>query len=499
PDARVNGKLLIPYSGDPVAPQIEREILDTQITPVDLQPEPIIGNPISNLLFEGYHDGVGSNYFIRGFMNRVLKGLDEDDYSYTVSNFPTVSGDLDYIFAQSGECALDLYGNAVFFEYIDELSKNINFRLDPSVQNSKSAILASAESLNIDSTDLEDCVDSKKHLPEVLDDIRRGRSKGVFADAIFVNGEYIQIVPTTIATEEVIQSLHMVVREKLGKIKTRDLQSEPKLGAGSKVVEIYLGNNDIASANGWKVLREVLPSLQDVSIEFRNLPFVHLDNNYYGAQVGECVLDDSNDETFFRYLDALYSDTSSLGTGGVDEGEASGGRAALVAESVGLELDDIIDCIEDGVFLSEVLDDIRVSQVNNIISTPAYVVGGKVLEGVPSAADLLSFIQSSLPSTSSAVRSFPLSVTGSSISGTCSNGCFYDSYCIPAGFRVTQDNVGSYCISSGSLNQQLATGDSCNNNYECATNFCSNSICAEYREAKISFFEKLALFFRKIF
>ena len=285
----------------------------------------------------------------------------------------------------------------------------------------------------------------------------------------------------------------------MGKIKTRDLQQEPKLGSGSKTITVYLAHNDLASAKGWNVLREILPSLQDFSVEFRNLPFVYLDNNYYGAQVGECVLDDSNDETFFRYLDALYSDTNSLGTGGVDEGEAAGGRAALVAESIGLDLDDIVDCIEDGDFISEVLDDIRVSQVNNIISTPTFVVDSKVLEGVPSAADLLSFIQSSLPPTSSAIRSFPLSVTGSSVEGACSSGCFYNSYCIPTGFRVMQDNVGSYCLSSGSLTQQLAAGNSCSNNYECSTNFCSNSVCAEYREQRISFLERLSSFFRRLF
>jgi len=80
-----------------------------------------------------------------------------------------------------------------------------------------------------------------------------------------------------------------------------------------------------------------------------------------------------------------------------------------------------------------------------------------------------------LPSTTTIVECTP---------GLCS-GCFDDDSCIPYGIRLEKDNIPSYCDIDGNIKSQKTkdpvTGDwsTCQNNYECKTNICSDGQCVE--------------------
>jgi cysteine-rich repeat protein len=61
--------------------------------------------------------------------------------------------------------------------------------------------------------------------------------------------------------------------------------------------------------------------------------------------------------------------------------------------------------------------------------------------------------------------------------GICSGCQTSNSGCVKFGGRFIDSGAQSYCDIDGQTYQQKADGGSCNNNYECAVNFCSNGKC----------------------
>lgn len=64
--------------------------------------------------------------------------------------------------------------------------------------------------------------------------------------------------------------------------------------------------------------------------------------------------------------------------------------------------------------------------------------------------------------------------------GICS-GCLIEGSerCIPYGFRLDVDGVNSYCEIDGELLGQKPAEESCQNNYECSSNSCSDGVCLD--------------------
>lgn len=80
----------------------------------------------------------------------------------------------------------------------------------------------------------------------------------------------------------------------------------------------------------------------------------------------------------------------------------------------------------------------------------------------------------------------------------CANGCVVDSACIPVAVR-TDDQ---YCDIDKSLKQQKSVEESCQNNYECFTNQCSNGKCIDLeRELKETqnLLQKILRWFARLF
>ncbi len=58
------------------------------------------------------------------------------------------------------------------------------------------------------------------------------------------------------------------------------------------------------------------------------------------------------------------------------------------------------------------------------------------------------------------------------------NGCVRDGKCLPYGTRLL-DEESVYCSVSGNFETQKPNGKSCQNSYECESNFCSNGNCVD--------------------
>lgn len=61
----------------------------------------------------------------------------------------------------------------------------------------------------------------------------------------------------------------------------------------------------------------------------------------------------------------------------------------------------------------------------------------------------------------------------------CADGCAYSNKCLPIGTKVKAGEHFAYCSWEGKMSPQLEEGASCQNNYECQSNSCSNSKCLD--------------------
>ena len=64
----------------------------------------------------------------------------------------------------------------------------------------------------------------------------------------------------------------------------------------------------------------------------------------------------------------------------------------------------------------------------------------------------------------------------------CTLGCSWNETCILQGTRVQTNTSSSYCDIDSDLKEQKNVDESCLNNYECKTNFCSNNNCYDVEQ-----------------
>jgi len=61
-------------------------------------------------------------------------------------------------------------------------------------------------------------------------------------------------------------------------------------------------------------------------------------------------------------------------------------------------------------------------------------------------------------------------------------GCITDNKCLAYGIRSVSNNVPSYCDITGQTLGQKQISASCQNNYECLSNQCSNGVCIDIQK-----------------
>jgi len=80
--------------------------------------------------------------------------------------------------------------------------------------------------------------------------------------------------------------------------------------------------------------------------------------------------------------------------------------------------------------------------------------------------------------------------------------CKVNGNCLPYGTRLVKDGEPVYCHIDGTLQEQAALGESCQNNYECSSNQCSNAKCIDLGgqlEETNSLLEKIFNWLKRIF
>ncbi len=64
----------------------------------------------------------------------------------------------------------------------------------------------------------------------------------------------------------------------------------------------------------------------------------------------------------------------------------------------------------------------------------------------------------------------------------CVSGCQANGNCLPYGTRLVKDGKQVYCKIDGTLQEQQGLNATCQNNYECSSNQCSNGLCVDLQQ-----------------
>jgi len=63
------------------------------------------------------------------------------------------------------------------------------------------------------------------------------------------------------------------------------------------------------------------------------------------------------------------------------------------------------------------------------------------------------------------------------------NACYYNDKCIPHKFRLSVNDSAAYCDLDSSLRLQKAVNETCDDNFECKSNLCSDGECVGVKAA----------------
>lgn len=84
----------------------------------------------------------------------------------------------------------------------------------------------------------------------------------------------------------------------------------------------------------------------------------------------------------------------------------------------------------------------------------------------------------------------------------CENGCLSGGVCFNYGIRIEKQGQSLYCGFTGEFTPQKQIGESCQNDFECQTNTCSNGTCydiqRELRETR-GLLDRILDWLRRIF
>lgn len=397
--------------------------------------------------------------------------------------------------AKAAECAAE---QGVFFAFAEEFYNDLSSDTDMEYYQD----IADGLGVPFNFENFEDCFDDSDTLEIINEDISKGTDTGVSGTpTFFIRDRKIVGSQPFSSFKEVIDSLlDNMPPEGDG---PRDMQAEPIRGDGQIQIVGYMGYNDPFSRRSWAVIDKLFEEFGENKIEFqfRNFPLSFQDSNYESAQAGECVLSLSDSDTFFRY--------SSLVMDGKSISESS--------RNVGLDFDEIENCVSEKKFYPEVLDDLEKGGDARVRGTPTFFINNIRINGAQAYEFFEETIQDELdendtnPSepeedTSSGDQEDESEETIPQIPSQneeeCNSGCQFNDSCLQFGQRILYQNVDSFCAFSGGFEQQRIEGEMCQNDYECLSNQCSNGKCVDVLrelEENQSLMRKLLEWFDRIF
>ncbi len=128
---------------------------------------------------------------------------------------------------------------------------------------------------------------------------------------------------------------------------------------------------------------QVLPELKKNYIDAGKLKLVYRDfplsfhvNAHKEAEAAECARSQSNDATYFKFHDQIFSQTTSNGTG------LALSKLPLIAQNLGLNVGQFKQCLDSDKFSDEVDKDIADGTAAGVSGTPAWFIGQSSKDGV---------------------------------------------------------------------------------------------------------------------
>ena len=449
--------------------------------------------------------------------------------------------------AQAAECADD---QGKFWEMHDKMFNNQD-KLD------LKGLVEMADEVQMHERVFEDCIKSGKYENEVKDQMSDGSKQGVKGTPGFIliytdkNGLETKVniagAQPFAKFDELIESAwRKEVYQEPGSTPEIPEQNQGKVSIDS---DPYMGNKDAKVAivefadfecpfcarahPTVKRIQNKYVKTGKVLFIYRDFPLSFHKNAKDAAVASECAFDQPN--YYWKYHDELFS----------NQGELSKDLYIEIADDIGMDLDDFVDCYNDYNYESEVDADFKAGQLAGVKGTPSFIIGrlngdmvnGEILVGAQPYENFETVIEKYLETDSVPDDEFcgdgicqinekrycnldcPLyedkpelkCVDGDSLYFECTDGeklswcmcatnewecidnpqescdiqegkcsgCSYADTCLPYGERMKLNEEVKYCgISSNFLNQKIDES-SCQNDYECLSNQCSNGRCID--------------------
>jgi len=436
-----------------------------------------LGDPSAELTMEIYTDF--QDPFSARWYEQTLPQLQEEyigneDLKIVFRHFPLSFHTDAMDRAKAAECAAE---QGYFFAFVEKFYNNLDKDTDMGYYE------AISDSLGVDDFDFLEfkvCFNDKNTEDEINSEFDKGQSRGVRGSPqFFIKDQQISGAQPFSEFKRVIDSL-LGSGDDDDEPKPENLQREPVRGNGKVEIVGYMGYNDPFSQRAWKTLNELFREFGEgkIRFEFRNFPLTFQDQDYKLAQTGECVLGLSNSQTFFKFS-TLVMDGKDIISSAVE---------------VGLNRQEVENCVSNKKFLPEVLDDLRDGEGEGVQGTPTFFIDGKKISGAQPYDVFARIIKNELGETSEEVE-IPVEETPSEdvpVSGKpieevkegeqCVSGCQIENSCLQFGQRIEMEGIDSYCAFSGNFEAQKQLGESCQNNYECFSNQCSNKQCVDIQQ-----------------
>ena len=131
-----------------------------------------------------------------------------------------------------------------------------------------------------------------------------------------------------------------------------------------------------------RAFTDVLPELKKAYIDtgkvklvYRDYPLSFHANAEKEAEAAECTRSQSNDATYFKFHDQIFTKTTAGGTG------LALTELPVIAKSLGLNVNQFQQCLDSGKFKDEVAKDIADGSAAGVSGTPSWIIGSSNKDG----------------------------------------------------------------------------------------------------------------------
>lgn len=112
-----------------------------------------------------------------------------------------------------------------------------------------------------------------------------------------------------------------------------------------------------------------------VKLVYRDFPLSFHANAHKEAEAAECARAQSNDATYFKFHDQIFTKTTSNGTG------LALTELPVIAQGLGLNVNQFQQCLDSGKFKDEVDKDIADGTAAGVSGTPSWLIGPSSKDG----------------------------------------------------------------------------------------------------------------------